>query len=111
MSITMGDQEAPIIEPRLVEDDFADGLLRIEPAGQGRCLRLVFYSNYEDASGARYRRIMRKVVVPINASPAMEDVFTGLLAHSPSVTLNTRELTELVATFFQRQTIDKSQMS
>ena len=61
--------QLPIIEPRMIEDDFAEGLLRVESAGGGSCMQLVFYNIYEDGDGRRYRCIIRKIVVPVATHP------------------------------------------
>jgi hypothetical protein len=50
----------------MIEDDWADGLLKVEPVGKGRCTRWIFYSLYEDAQGQSYRKIVRKIVMPID---------------------------------------------
>jgi hypothetical protein len=72
------DGELPLIETYPVADEFAEGIARID--NLGCCFRLVLFSTQTEPNGDRYRAVVRKIVVPKDAQPAIREKINAFFA-------------------------------
>ncbi len=73
--LMLPDNSVPFIEPYPVTDDFVQGVCPLEQVGPG-IFRVPFYV-YQREDGEPVRAIVRKLIMPYDARPAIRAAFAA----------------------------------
>lgn len=68
--------DLPITEPIPIQDDFVEGVVRLDAVGTSN-FRVTFYACHTEPGGDICRVIIRKLVMPCDARPAIRAAFSA----------------------------------